>query len=197
MEDKASTRDQIMAGARRMFAEKGFRASMRDIAQAAGISTTSLIFWYFPDKEALWSAVIQEASPLAQVHDVLLHRDPAERPSSVVRALVEAYFRVYQDRDNRQLFFHILSYSSQGSVAQVLRSQLTEVLGQQMVTLVREGQDQGAFRQDLSAAFLAQAVLGILWALVTRLHVDETLPWTVDEVTDSLLRLITTHEIGG
>ncbi|MCY0864682.1 MAG: helix-turn-helix domain containing protein, partial [Sulfobacillus sp.] len=102
MEDKASTRDQIMAGARRMFAEKGFRASMRDIAQAAGISTTSLIFWYFPDKEALWSAVIQEASPLEQVQHVFDELPPGTDPASLVSRLVSVYFDVYGDPDNRQ-----------------------------------------------------------------------------------------------
>ncbi|MCY0897486.1 MAG: TetR/AcrR family transcriptional regulator [Firmicutes bacterium] len=188
-EDKASTRDQILAGARRAFAEKGFRASMREIAQLAGISTTSLIFWYFPDKEALWLAVIRDASPLAKVQAVFQEMSQDEAPDRVLRAVVDAYFRVYQDLDNRRILFQMLSHSTQAGVADVLRTQLTEVMEQEMATLVQEGQMKGVFRRDVPAPFLAQALLGILLALVTRLHVDGKLPWTPEEIATYLLAI--------
>jgi AcrR family transcriptional regulator len=56
-------REQIIDAAMRVFADKGFaRATNRDIAQEAGI-TTGLIYHYFDSKEALLKAIVQKHSP--------------------------------------------------------------------------------------------------------------------------------------
>ncbi len=59
-------REQIIDAAMRVFAQKGFaRATNRDVAREAGI-TTGLIYYYFESKEALLKAALEERSP-AQV----------------------------------------------------------------------------------------------------------------------------------
>ena len=53
-------RDQILKGAMRIFAQKGFRGTTtREIARRLGISE-ALMFKYFPSKEALYRAIIQK-----------------------------------------------------------------------------------------------------------------------------------------
>ncbi|MCY0865496.1 MAG: TetR/AcrR family transcriptional regulator, partial [Sulfobacillus sp.] len=84
----------------------------------------------------------------------------------------------------------MLSHSSQDSVRDVLRRQLTRVMEQEMADWVRRGQQIQAFRQDVPADFLAQAVLGILFALVTRWHVEGHLPWDQDDVIRLVNRLL-------
>ncbi len=60
-------RRRIMEAALPVFAEKGFRgATNRDIAQAAGI-TTSLIYWYFKSKEDLFTAILDEMVPVKEI----------------------------------------------------------------------------------------------------------------------------------
>ena len=50
-------REAIIKAARKVFAEKGFRgATTRELGLAAGVSE-GLIFKYFPNKEALYSAM--------------------------------------------------------------------------------------------------------------------------------------------
>ncbi|HEY0757074.1 MAG TPA: helix-turn-helix domain-containing protein [Ktedonobacteraceae bacterium] len=72
-------REQIIDAAMRVFAEKGFaRATNRDIAQEAGI-TTGLIYYYFKSKEDLFSAILEERSPLqviAQMPPEMLEMPP-------------------------------------------------------------------------------------------------------------------------
>jgi len=54
------TRKQILDAALRLFSEKGAaRASVRDIAQAAGI-TDAAIYYHFPSKRELFEALIEE-----------------------------------------------------------------------------------------------------------------------------------------
>ena len=53
-------REQIVRGAFRIFAEKGFDATTnKEIASTAGIASTGLIYHYFKDKYALLRAVVE------------------------------------------------------------------------------------------------------------------------------------------
>jgi AcrR family transcriptional regulator len=72
-------REQIIDAAMRVFAQKGFvRATNRDIAREAGI-TTGLIYYYFKSKEDLLRAALEERSPVqvvAQVTPEMLEQPP-------------------------------------------------------------------------------------------------------------------------
>ena len=53
-------RAQILDAALHVMAEHGFRgASIKRIAQRAGLKSPALIYWYFRDKQALFEAVLQ------------------------------------------------------------------------------------------------------------------------------------------
>ncbi|MCW3051263.1 MAG: TetR family transcriptional regulator, partial [Chthonomonadales bacterium] len=57
-------RREIIDGAFKIFAEKGFSgASNREIAAAAGLSSPALLYHYFKSKEDLLRAVVQEKLP--------------------------------------------------------------------------------------------------------------------------------------
>ncbi len=75
-------REQILAAALQVMAERGFRgASIKRIAERAGLKSAALIYWYFKDKEALLAALLTEMAPfLGQVADAerLLDRPPEE-----------------------------------------------------------------------------------------------------------------------
>ena len=59
---------QIMEAALPLFAEKGFKGTTnRDIAEAAGIASTGLIYWYFKNKEELFNAILDEFVPIDSV----------------------------------------------------------------------------------------------------------------------------------
>jgi AcrR family transcriptional regulator len=59
-------RQQILAAARTLFAERGFHATTtRDLATAADIND-ALIYRYFPDKQAILAALIDEAIAVFQ-----------------------------------------------------------------------------------------------------------------------------------
>ena len=57
MRDKANTR--ILEAARDVFARKGLRATVADIAEAAGVSQ-GLAYRYFPSKEAIFHTLLRQ-----------------------------------------------------------------------------------------------------------------------------------------
>jgi AcrR family transcriptional regulator len=72
-------REHIIDAAMRVFAQKGFtRATNRDVAHEAGI-TTGLIYYYFKSKEDLLRAALEERSPaqiVTQVTPEMLEQPP-------------------------------------------------------------------------------------------------------------------------
>ena len=82
--------EQILEGAMQIFAQKGFRGTTtREIARAVGISE-ALMFKYFPTKEVLYRAIIQNR--MDGTHQLFF-------PTEAVEA-----------RDDRQVFQSIASY---------------------------------------------------------------------------------------
>jgi AcrR family transcriptional regulator len=81
-EHKESTRRELLASARKLFAERGYHAtSAADIAAAAGVTERTL-FRYFPNKLAL---VVDEAvSLLPEMFEVIRQRPAEEGPYQAV-----------------------------------------------------------------------------------------------------------------
>jgi AcrR family transcriptional regulator len=117
---EGSSREAILAGASRLFAERGHDgASLRDVAAAAGVRL-SLIDYYFGTKEALFSAALASKAPeIAEALRVSLDRKQAlstEGPldlADIVEAYVEPHWRnaAVGDawRDDVRMAFAIIS----------------------------------------------------------------------------------------
>ena len=86
-------REQIVRGALKIFAEKGFDAATnKEIAKVAGISSTGLIYHYFKDKLSLLRAVIEMQlgkQPGDEIQSVLLQMPLDEGLRVVVRHFLE------------------------------------------------------------------------------------------------------------
>jgi len=90
-------REQILEAAFEEFAAKGFNgATIKDIAEAAGVNSPALIYWYFPDKEALFREVLSSRIPVLRAV-----REPAkllERPPEEVLPLIaRRYLSTFDD----------------------------------------------------------------------------------------------------
>jgi TetR/AcrR family transcriptional regulator len=69
-EAEKNRRDAIVAAALKVFAEQGFhRASIKQVAAAAGLKSPSLIYWYFKDKNELLYAVMSSQTPILDMLD--------------------------------------------------------------------------------------------------------------------------------
>jgi AcrR family transcriptional regulator len=89
-------RAQILDAALEVMAERGFRgASIKRIAERAGLKSPALIYWYFKDKQALFEAMLQQMAPLLTVVADAEHLldQPPER---VLPRIVDGFLRTAQ-----------------------------------------------------------------------------------------------------
>jgi len=88
-----NTREQIVQHAQRLIQERGYNGfSYRDLADLIGIKTSS-IHYYFPQKEDLLQAVIQQYQ--SRWNEAMQGIDPALRADAKLRAYVDAHRRAF------------------------------------------------------------------------------------------------------
>src|SRR5215210_3114179 len=92
-------RAQILEAAFEEFSARGYEgATIRGIARRAELKSLALIYWHFPDKEALFGAVLAERVPVlravADLEDLM-----DRRPREVLARLGKAYLRF--DEENK------------------------------------------------------------------------------------------------
>jgi AcrR family transcriptional regulator len=99
---ESDRREQISKAAFEEFAAKGFKgATIKSIAEAARLQSPALIYWYFPDKEALFREVLSSQVPLLRaVADPTPMMDLS--PEEVLPRLGRAYF-AFEQFDVRML----------------------------------------------------------------------------------------------
>ena len=89
-------RAQIVDAALHVMAEHGFRgASIKRIAERAGLKSPALIYWYFKDKQALLEGIFQRISPfLSTVAEAEARLD--DPPEQVLPRVVTSFLTVVQ-----------------------------------------------------------------------------------------------------
>ena len=96
----AGRRGQILEAALQVMAERGFRgASIKRIAERAGLKSPALIYWYFKDKSALLDGIFQRMSPfLSAVAEAETSLD--DPPDEVLPRIVDGFLRVVRQPEN-------------------------------------------------------------------------------------------------
>lgn len=101
-------RDAILAAALAVFAAKGFKgATIKAIAGEAQLRSPALLYWYFPNKAAIFAAVLRRYAPV--LSDVGAARDAIDQPSE--QFLGEVMLRAlerFADADTRKAFWLLI-----------------------------------------------------------------------------------------
>jgi TetR/AcrR family transcriptional regulator len=95
--EESDRRAQILEAAFEEFSEKGFKgATIKSIARTAGLQSPALIYWYFPDKEALFREVLEARIPVLRTV-----RDPAGLldlpPEKVLPNIARGYLSTFDN----------------------------------------------------------------------------------------------------
>jgi TetR/AcrR family transcriptional regulator len=95
--EEVDRRGQILDAAFEEFSEKGFKgATIKSIARAAGLQSPALIYWYFPDKEALFREVLGSKIPVLRTV-----REPTglldQPPDRVLPTIARGYLSTFDD----------------------------------------------------------------------------------------------------
>src|SRR5271166_6656252 len=141
-------RRQLLDAALELFSRKGFDgATTKEIAAAAGVNE-AIIFRHFPNKQALYTAVVGYKHESAEVQDWLTKsKDCMDRNDDVglFRAIVSKIIEVYRRdaRYQRVLFFAALE-GNEAALAH--HRQLSIPVYEQMCQYIRRRQREGALR---------------------------------------------------
>ncbi|MEP6719960.1 MAG: TetR/AcrR family transcriptional regulator [Variovorax sp.] len=135
--------NQLLAIARRLFARDGYeRTSLRDIAEAADI-TKAALYYYFPNKEALYERVVLE-SMQALVDDVSAAVAAADSPTGRIRAFMRSSAVVFDLARDRWIAgsraFREGSRGGQHLAAITLRDRYESLLRQCIVEGIASGE---------------------------------------------------------
>jgi AcrR family transcriptional regulator len=157
---KANKEAIILAEACRLFATKGFDgASIRDIAEAAGISNAAL-YHFFTDKNELFARIFIAVTERL-CHFVEARIDADEAPAQRLRAFMRGYAKFFEDHAHEcvaaSLSFRALVDSPRRDEAIYWRDRYEGKLRE----IISDGMASGAFRRG-DAALAGRAVLSCL-----------------------------------
>ena len=198
MAEEPGRREAILAAAFAEFAAKGFRgATIKGIAQVAGIQSPALLYWYFSSKEALFQAVLEAHAPiLGAVADAAALLD--ERPEIVMPRLGRAYLAMVGGEDERRFFRLLLLEAIQHpAVAQRFLERgplrvldfLTRYLSRQIALGRLRPHDVRASARAFFGMLIPQVLLTVAFpeAIIDGLTNEEHLQTTVDLFLRGLL----------
>lgn len=173
--DGLARRQEILSAALNLFSSRDYSAiTIKDIAQLAGVNT-SLLYYYFEDKEALFRAALEEAVGAAmRNYDEVAskHSDPVD--------LIDDWFQMHVilAEDIRRLVKILMDYSGSPSQTRVLDDvvrKFYDVEIQILTKAVRRGQREGLFNAvspQAAAAFASTHLDGIMVRSVIQPQLD-------------------------
>src|SRR3954452_15908587 len=159
-------REELLAHAARLVAEKGFRnTTVRDIADAAGILSGSL-YHHFDSKESMVDEILSsfQEELFGQYDEILASADGAR--TKLERAVLVSFDTIDRHHDEVAIFqndaAHLLTFDRFAYLADRNR-QSREV----WVTLLQDGIDAGALRDDLDVELTYRFIRDTVWVAVS------------------------------
>jgi AcrR family transcriptional regulator len=152
----ADNRKRILAAARALVSEGGWpEVQVSHVAAAAGLATGT-VYRYFPSKAHLCVEVLSTVSQReVDVLDAIANGSgkPAQRLHGAVTAFVERAMR------NRRLAYALIAEPCDPEIDQA-RLTYRHAISEQIVRIVRAGQESGDFRPDVAANTAATVIVG-------------------------------------
>ena len=172
---KQRTRDRVLSAARRLFSERGYEgATIRDIAQAAGMSTGA-VFASFADKTELFDEILT-----ADYEVIYAQMVQAARSSATVDEALLGLFGVAYSFHLDQLPLLrasiAVSWTRTEAAERRARADLKHIF-RLIGEVTQRGIDQGQLKSDIDAKLLAEMTWDVYVANYRRAVFDG---WTVE-----------------
>jgi AcrR family transcriptional regulator len=168
-------RQEILSAALNLFSSRDYSTiTIKEIAQLAGVNT-SLLYYYFEDKEALFRAALEEA-----VGTAMRNYDEVASKHSEPVDLIDDWFQMHVvlAEDIRRLVKILMDYSGSPSQTRVLDDvvrKFYDVEIQILTKAIRRGQRAGLFNAvspQAAAAFASTHLDGIMVRSVIQPQLD-------------------------
>ncbi|MBI5288086.1 MAG: TetR family transcriptional regulator [Chloroflexi bacterium] len=159
------TRQQILDASLRLFSDRGFaRTSVRDIAQAAGI-TDAAIYYHFDSKRDLFEALVEERgfnTALENLERAEVTESGFSPREAVVGLATSALEFIYQNKDVMKVL--MLEALSEDPVAAEEYRILVDRWQRGLAGILRQYADRGLLRTEAVDELAAQISLTVIGA---------------------------------
>jgi TetR/AcrR family transcriptional regulator, fatty acid metabolism regulator protein len=164
--------EQILQAAVRVFAKHGYEATrVGDIAKEAGVAY-GLVYHYFASKEAVLDAVFREAWGRLLTAVAVAEQTGADAPEQL-ELVVKIVLRAW--RDDPDLVRLLVREITRSPHIQDELEELAQAFAS-LERIVRRGQEEGTFRQDVDPRLAAWMLYGALEEVLTG--------WVLGQVPD-------------
>jgi TetR/AcrR family transcriptional regulator, cholesterol catabolism regulator len=166
IEGVTTRREELLAIAARLFAEKGFRnTTVRDIADAAGILSGSL-YHHFDSKESMVDEILSsfQEELFGQYDEILASDDDAR--AKLERAVLVSFDAINRHHDEVAIFQNDAAYllTLDGFAYLGDRNKQSRAV---WLTLLQDGVDAGALRDDLDLELTYRFIRDTVWVAVS------------------------------
>jgi len=165
-------REQLLTVATKLFADRGYEATTTaSIAEAAGI-TEPVLYRHFQNKKDLYLAVLRNASSLLAQRWQDAASQAEKAPEQVRHLAATIYGALPEITDYQRVIYLSVTCNSDPDIATFLQEHVDRLINQAMA-IVKLGQQQGIFRQDMDLYAMSWAIVNIYTGFsFTRLHVN-------------------------
>jgi AcrR family transcriptional regulator len=102
-------REAILAAALDVFAQHGFKgATIKTLAAAAGLRSPALLYWYFPNKDELFRAVLLRYLPVLDDAELQAQPPPDDPPEVFLAGLMRRVLAHYAEPEAGKAFWLLL-----------------------------------------------------------------------------------------
>ncbi|MBJ8348351.1 TetR family transcriptional regulator [Antrihabitans sp. YC2-6] len=145
------TRENIIEVATKEFADNGFAGARVDVIAERTHTTKRMIYYYFSDKEGLYTAVLERSYREIREKEKALETEGLD-PVAAIRALAELTFDHHERHPD---FIRLVANENMLRGEHIRKSAALSGLGAPAADLLSqilaEGQDAGLFRTDVDA----------------------------------------------
>ncbi len=166
MSKKNLRKQQIIQAAIEVFSKNNFQnSSISEIAQKANVAEGT-IYQYFKNKEDLFFSIpAQKTKEFCRELD--LHLQGIHEAFNKIRKLIWYYLYFFKMNQDYARTLMLEMRVSKSFTASKTYSSLKEFTGK-ILEILKEGQEEGSIRKDVSIYLLRELILGVLEHKVTR-----------------------------
>ena len=190
-----ATREDIVVACLKLFARQGFHnTSISDIASGAGI-TKGAIYWHFENKEALFSAILENMR-LNWQEVVQQHVEEVDNAREKIDQLFENFYLLLVQHPDCSLFLQRVSLETDGKYAERL-SEGFEGTADFIATIFERGKQDGIFKPELGSKLIAYTIICSLVGAQSQCLTNKNLNLhdVVGEIKQSVLARVLVKEL--
>lgn len=165
-------REQLLSVATRLFAERGYDATTTaSIAEAAGI-TEPVLYRHFQNKKDLYLAVLRNSSALLLERWKEAAHQATQAPEQIRHLASTIYGALPEISNYQRVIYGSVTCNTDPDIAAFLHEHIGHLIRQAM-EIVKLGQQQGVFRQDMDLNAMSWAIVNIYTGFsFTRLSIN-------------------------